>query len=68
MAGHRETILLDNHPFQVIGIYQSTGILRPANKTQVIVPFETARRCYRGHPLMDLTVKPRDGIVRGRHG
>lgn len=61
-----KTVMLDNHPFQVIGIYQSHGnFFDPANKPKLIVPFETARRLLSVDiHWMDLTVKPREGVAR----
>ena len=60
------TVSLDNHPFQVIGVYQTHGnFFDPANKPKLIVPFETARRMLAVDVhWLDLTVKPREGVSR----
>jgi len=59
-------IELDGHPFQVIGLYRTRGnFFDPANKPKLIVPFETARRLLAVDiHWLDLTVKPRDGVLR----
>jgi putative ABC transport system permease protein len=61
-----ETVILDGHPFLVIGVYQTHGnFFDPANKPKLIVPFETARRLLAVDiHWLDLTVKPREGVSR----
>jgi len=61
-----QTVALDGHPFQVIGLYQTRGnFFDPANKPKLIVPFETARRLLAiDIRWLDVTVKPREGVPR----
>ncbi|HET8650171.1 MAG TPA: ABC transporter permease [Gemmatimonadales bacterium] len=59
-------IQLDGRPFRVIGVYHPLGnLFNPGNKPAVIVPLQTAaKRLNAGMRWMDLTIKPRDGVVQ----
>jgi putative ABC transport system permease protein len=61
-----QSVMLDGHPFEVIGVYQTHGnFFDPGNKPKLVVPFETARRLLAVDiHWMDLTVKPREGVSR----
>ncbi len=58
----RKEVMVEGRPFQVIGVYHTTGnVFEAGSKGKVIVPFETARRRLNvGVRWMDLTVKPRE--------
>ena len=59
-------VSIDNKPFRVIGVFEPLGsIFESGGAGRVYVPFETARRRLNvGVEWMDLTVKPRDGVVQ----
>ncbi len=59
-------IRLRGKPFLVIGVYESlANAFDPGSSGKLVMPYLTAvRRMNVGDWWMDLTVKPRDGVVR----
>ena len=61
------SLSLAGQPFEVIGTFRTrSNLFDPGNKPKIIVPFETARRALVVDiDWLDLTVKPRDGVLQG---
>ena len=59
-------VSIDNKPFRVIGVFEPLGsIFESGGSGRIYVPFETARRRLNvGIEWMDLTVKPREGVMQ----
>ena len=60
-------VAVNGKPFLVVGVYRGVAnVFEGGNRSKAIVPLESAqRRLNATLNWMDLTVKPRDGVVQG---